>query len=222
MKFRCTLATLAICAAMNASASSVLFDNGIVTSTTFTGICDFGPSSLCSVSPATVTVYDNFKLASASTVTGFLYADFIKYDDPENYVGTSWSIWNSSPALPGSVALAQGVSVASVFFMGSEEAYIFDIDNLDINLSNGTYWLGISNILKNDSVTTYAKGTSSSLPGGAVVADDMGYINATANDRAFKIIGDVNAVPEPASLPMVAIGIGALVSSLRYKRRKTT
>ena len=217
-----TLVVTALTVPIAAEAAPILFDNGTVNDNDgASGYCDSGPGT-CG---GTWTYYDNFLLASNSTVTGFDYTDFFFSGGTGNYVQTSWSLWSTTPSIVGS-PIASGTSVASIQSLALPDSpYLFTVSGLNIALTSGTqYWLGISNVTTQGSITTAARvNPQSGALLGAMQFDTAGNVGGGTADRAFRVYGETaNAtpVPEPASLLLMGSGIAGIAAKVRQRRKQ--
>lgn len=214
VSFTIGLALVFLVVASSPAYAGVLWDNGTAISNS--GRCDSTP--VCNGSPW--TVYDNFTLGSASTVTGLTYNDYFHTVAPYNgttYDGTNWTIWNSDP-FTASGPVASGTSVGLEGPVGGDAAgsTLFTVTGLDVSLDAGTYWLGIQNIVGADTQTTRAlsatTGTfkqSSPLPPGTHEFNVIG-------ETAFTVEGA--AVPEPGTLSLLGCALIGLGIGFRRKR----
>lgn len=183
--------------------AGVVYDNGSPTGPT--SQCISGPS-VCQGS-GTWSIYDQFTLASANTVSGFAVWN---YASPSgNYAGTNWSIWTSAPT-NGGVALYSGSSIAT---LSTDQAYqVTTVDGLSINLAAGTYWLGINHTVYN-SVWAYAYSSAATADAIQMDGDTFRFPNQLG--LAFTI----SAVPEPETYAMLLAGL-ALVGAIARHRKQ--
>jgi len=121
--------------------------------------CDSSPD-VCNGLPGNSgwTIYGNFIITAATTITGFSYDSFFLVGSPADYLSTNWSIWAVDPitSLASSSPLASGNAVATL--STDSFATAFTVSGLNLNLTNvGTYWLGYDNVLNSsDSAETLA------------------------------------------------------------------
>ena len=182
-----------------------------------------GGANLCSSNANTCgsngwTIYDDFQLTAASTVTGFTYdSDFTSFGSVSDYVSTNWSIWSADPVSNFAAGpLVSGTSTG----LNSVDAVNFTlttITGLNVNLGAGIYWLGIQNNVDNGQITAYISSGTARL-GRSSQSDNSGtFFNASNSDASFTVQGN-GAVPEPATWAMMLVGFGGLGAVLRRRR----
>lgn len=205
------VAVLALGATSGARAS-VLWNNG-------------GPvvnSGFCSSNAPTCqsngwTIYDDFKLTGASTVTGFTYdSDFNDFGSSNDYTGTNWSIWSSDPRTSWSSGpLLSGTSVG-VNSADSAGYTLTTVTGLNLHLAPGTYWIGLQNNVDNGQVTGYVTSGASML-GPASQSDNSGtFFNPNTPDASFTIEG-MASIPEPATWALMLFGVAGVGAALRRR-----
>jgi len=213
-----TVAVLVGAASASTAAAASLWDNG-------------GPkesATYCNNSGVTClstgwTIYDDFRLTAASTITGLSYSsNFNHYDSsPSNYENTNWSIWSADPRTNfASGPLFSGVSTG-VNSTDSLGFTLTTISGLKIALAEGTYWLGLQNNTSGNSISTYVTSVGSKL-GQASQSDDVGhFFNPDLHDASFALQGfeGVSAVPEPSTWAIMIVGMGLAGAAIRGRRR---
>jgi hypothetical protein len=112
------------------------------------------------------TVYDNFNMTTATTITGFWFNSFFLIGSPADYLSTNWSIWALDPITSLAFSfppLASGNAVATL--SPDSFATSLTVSGLNLDLTNvgtywtnvGTYWLGYDTVLNSsDSAETLA------------------------------------------------------------------
>jgi hypothetical protein len=168
------------------------------------------------------TVYDNFEIDAASTITGFTFdSDFVA-GDASDYLSTNWSIWEVDPLnLFGFPATATGNATATLATDSSGLVTVtsFTVTGLSLDLTAAdTYWLGYNNVLANDGAKTVAVlSNGADLPG-----YEQGSNDGNTNDQfqesgntVFSVQGTVDTdggsgAPEPGSWMPAACGLACL------------
>ena len=120
--------------------AGVVFDNGPPDGNSYH--CISGPN-VC-MGSGTWTVYDQFSLSLPTTVNGF--ANWNLGQVEQFYSATNWSIWTSTPT-NGGTPLYAGSSKATISF---DRGYVLaTVGGLSIDLAAGSYWLGITHVVRN-------------------------------------------------------------------------
>jgi hypothetical protein len=201
-----------------AAAEHTLFTNGGLLPIS-NGPCDSGPTS-CS-GTGTWTIFDDFRLTTDATMTGFTYID--GYENRFGLTGpttVTWSLWSGHPegTAPDTRLEGSGVAVTSptlATVSSGVKFFTLAIHDLQVPLRADTlYWLGTSNSqLSGESWRAYATGNG--LPGS--IQTDHGQYTFARPDTFFTITGTegVTAAPEPASMLLVATGAGFLLRRRR-------
>ena len=157
------------------------------------------------------TVYDDFVLSSATTITRITFNDWEFTDSP--YTNTSWSILDG---LGGNV-LASGTQVAGRTLNGLSHngnpstGYLSELDGLSINLSAGTYFLGLTSLTSGSRIAI-ASGSGSGQTIGPGLTQNTTL--RTGDHMSFQIYN----IPEPGSaLVCLVCGLGMTIVRRRNK-----
>lgn len=207
--------TMALALAAPASAA-LLFSNGPAT----------GDSSRCAEDSGACsgawTVFDDFTLGSNSTITSISWTAVL-YGGLADFNGARAWIYSADPVFGGGTLLATvAVQGANPTANGLGSGF-FDLTlNTSIDLTAGTYWLG----LQHDTDNNFATVARSSTGTGAVATqwqnDGAGFRNGNQPSLAFRIDGRelVSDVPEPTSIALAGLALSALVWSRKRSAKQ--
>lgn len=197
----------AIFAAMPASAATLV--NGLPTGTLNEGYWTNESSSQ--------NFLVSFTLASASDITGF-----------EILEGTGFSTIGDALRIKirndvaGSPALANAFSfVDQIDAISTYQSGILKVTTnfAPITLAAGTYWFGVSGAGNTQVWASYNNGGPASPTNQRQLNGDTIVSTPSINSLAFTVLGNVAAVPEPATWGMMILGFGMVGASARYRRR---
>ena len=177
-------------------------------------------------SPAVYTIYDDFKIASQSVVTGLSWVQFEQ--SPVIYTSTTLTVYRGIPVpsnlvstrevtatrvLNGLASDTSGLPLPNATLLG----YEYSVSGMSLNLAAGTYYLGIhNNVDVRFGVTLVATGE------GAIGATDGFYqlagggLETKSGYTAFALRG--TPVPELGTLAALGWAFGAYVVWRRRRR----
>jgi hypothetical protein len=164
-----------------------------------------------------LAVVDDFNLVRRTKLTS-VSVDMLS-TDPDGPTNYSVEIYSSKDAallnLTGDVA-SRNFAPAQVTSAGG----IFTIDNLDITLAAGSYWLAVIPTINSQVFgVAYVK---MDMPGNAHIVNPAGGFGMPEGytlflAAAFNLYGDA-AVPEPGTWAMLIAGFGLIGAAMRRQR----
>lgn len=210
MKFHKSLVLAAVFAVTSVAAqASTIFDNGGVVAS----------NNTWNITGPTFGAFDDFRLASATTITGFTFSFFSNAATPI----TQYAIYAAdrttvvvAPSSVGTVATVSNGLVSGNTNVSSGWTRTFS--DLSISLAAGTYFLGLSNTGTTSSIASGTGGQDTAFTGaqpglfqsfGGLGSTSNGSLR-TDNHMSFSIHAEMAAVPLPAALPMLLIALGGL------------
>jgi hypothetical protein len=151
------------------------------------------------------TVWDDFTLTSAATITEITY-----FSSRHAAISSPYTLQIGTAAGLSDVFSAT-IDSSAVEHVSDYSISVFNASFAPAKLSAGTYWLTFNNYQN-----IYG---SASVSGGNLAQIGYGYA-FTRNDYAtsFILSGPANEVPEPASLALLGLGLG--LGALTLRRRK--
>jgi hypothetical protein len=215
---------LTVCYSRTAKADSI-WSNGLPLSISTN--CDSSPD-MCNGPAGNTgwTVYDNFNLTSATTITGFTFDSFFMMGSAADYLSTNWSIWALDPITSLAFSfppLASGNAVATLSTDSSGAVTVtgFSVAGLNLDLTTpGTYWLGYDNVLSSSdpAATLAVLSDGTDLPGYQQTSNDGSITFGQSGNTVFAINGTLDssaggdpAAPEPSTWALAGLGLGYVV-----------
>ena len=181
-------------------------------------------------------IYDDFLISSNTKVTGVFSNNFMSF----NATQTLWEIRSGVSPGNGGTLVAGGTGAATQTANGFNAfgltGYTIDVSGLNVDLLPGTYWLMVAPI-GSGSGRSYVQTTSGANAVGAPPGNNgnafwdsvsFGYnFNRVedagpAYDFSMGIYGssDLEVIPEPSSLALLALGASVMVFRFARRRRK--
>jgi hypothetical protein len=194
------------------SNASIIYSNGPAAADSFRCAETSGNCS------GTWTLFDDFTLSSAQTITGIKFTSVIHSGLSDLKGARAW-IYSADPALGGgsllaSIAFQSGAPVANAL---GQNFFDLTLSGLNINLAAGNYWLG----LQNDTTAGYGTiaRTANCVHGCATQWQNggAGVHQAQSIGLAFSLEGN-NQVPEPTTIALLGLGMFGFAAARRRKQ----
>jgi hypothetical protein len=157
-------------------------------------------------------LYEDFSLASASTITGI---NWEQHDRPDTTYGfTTLRIYEGLPETSTLIYSADLIgtraSNGSGMIFDQFVGYDYSLSGLQVTLAPGTYFFALIDSASNRTGWDDTDGSASTIPGYRIVngnfpAPGVNY----GRNLAFQIIG-VAAVPEPDPSTLMLVGVAGL------------
>lgn len=196
----------------NLSQAALIFDNGVATADS--GRCA-ETSGACS---ASWSVFDDFILGSSSEITSISWTARF-YGGISDYNFSNIWIYDADPVFAGGSLLfsTSSAGALSANALGAD-FYDIEISGLSLNLTAGTYWLGMQHDTTGDFATVAMTGVFDNATqwsnGGS------GSLNDDQPEFAFKINGEprITTIPEPITFVLFSFAIMCLCLSKRNRK----
>ena len=169
--------------------------------------------------------YDNFRLTSQSLVTGFF-----GYFNPSNGFAADWTAatWEVRTGLSsGNLGTLIASGSGAVNRVASEGRFYSELTGLNLQLDAGDYWLFFAPQTTYDGYAVFSNYVSNNANAVNAVQDNYNmwaFSNGAPEDGGQKYdlaigaFGQMNVVPEPASIALVGAGLGVLGVIARRRR----
>ena len=165
----------------------------------------------------TWTVFDDFTLSSAATITDIKWTVFLTAGLGD-YTGARAWVYSADPVFGSGVLLNTVVAQLGAPTQSSLGGNFYDIDlsGLSISLGAGTYWLG----MQHDTTSSFAAVACTEPCSGHSTQwqnNGIGYRLGDNDDngRKYAFSLESNAVPTPATVALLSIGLVGIGAARR-------
>lgn len=168
--------------------------------------------------------YDNFTLTSQSLITGFFGYFENANGQPADWTAATWEVRTGLSVGNSGTLIASGSG--AVNRVASEGVYYSELTGLNLQLGPGNYWLFFAPQTTYDTYAVFSKLVSNNANAVNAVQDNYNmwaFYNGAPEDGlqfdlAMGAFGQMNVVPEPASIALVGAGLGVLGVIARRRR----
>jgi hypothetical protein len=205
MKFLKFASAVVLAVSSFTASAAVVYDNGAAV----------GDSNRCAEDSGACgdkwSVFDNFTLSSATSISTIKWTSYL-YGGADDFGGARAWIYSADPAFAGGT-LIYTIDLQTESLVGQNanlgnNAFDIALTGLNLDLDAGNYWLG----MQNHTFATYGTVARTNAQNGnsTQMGSENGYKNGGSSEYAFSLESEsaaAAAVPEPASLGLLAIGL---------------
>jgi hypothetical protein len=162
------------------------------------------------------TVYDDFTLASTSSINMVKWTGGYYNSGPGTITGFTVDFWaNNSSGAPGASVASIAGAANETFLGGIDYSYSLNLGTPFTALAGTQYWLSVVPDMGFPPQWGWATGTGGD---GTAYQDYFGTLSQQGTDFAFSLVGNpVSATPEPGSMLLMATFLMALGPIVRKK-----